>query len=56
MGDILVDDKPHLSGHNVEPTWERVFFDQEYNKDLAGARILSGWEDWREAFEEAADV
>ena len=50
-GDLLVDDKPHISGHH-EPTWKHVTIDQEYNKMLEVPRIHRDWSNWREIFTE----
>lgn len=43
-GDILVDDKPEISGVRT-PNWEHVLFDQPYNQGLAQRRLLN-WSDW----------
>lgn len=44
-GDILIDDKPEITGA-VQPEWEHVVFDQPYNRHVQGRRI--NWQDWRQ--------
>ena len=44
MGDILIDDKPSVTGA-VQPVWEHVYFTQPYNADLPGPRI-DDWDQW----------
>jgi 5'-nucleotidase len=46
-GDILIDDKPQITG-SERPTWEHVVFDQPYNRDVADKRRLVDWANWRE--------
>lgn len=46
-GDILVDDKPVISGANPSPSWEHVLFHQNYNKDIERRRIHD-WSQWPE--------
>jgi 5'-nucleotidase len=45
QGDILIDDKPEITGAGV-PRWEHVVFDQPYNKDVSNRRI--DWSNYRE--------
>ena len=47
--DVLVDDKPVIKGRLTDPAWERVFFDQPYNRGLEGPRIMN-WTDgsWKD--------
>lgn len=40
-GDILVDDKPVITG-SLEPDWQHVYFTQSWNQGLPGPRI----DDW----------
>lgn len=46
--DVLVDDKPVIKGRHV-PIWERIVFDQPYNQESTGRRIMNwtdgSWED-----------
>lgn len=48
-GDLLVDDRPEISGVAV-PQWEHVVFDQPYNR-TSRARRLHGWGRWRDLLE-----
>ncbi|WP_189535915.1 5' nucleotidase, NT5C type [Paludibacterium paludis] len=43
-GDILVDDKPEITGVRT-PDWWHVVFDQPYNRHIGGARAT--WADWQ---------
>jgi len=45
-GDFLIDDKPLITGVSDEPIWQRIIFDQPYNKNVVGRRI--NWENYRE--------
>lgn len=36
-GDVLVDDKPHITG-TLQPTWRHILFDQPYNRGHEGTR------------------
>lgn len=44
-GDLLVDDKPHISG-SLTPAWTHVRFTQPWNAGIPGPR-LDRWSDWR---------
>lgn len=46
-GDILIDDRPDITGGDV-PTWEHVVFTQPYNEHITDRRRLSSWSDWRD--------
>eukprot|EP00929_Paragymnodinium_shiwhaense_P062745 TRINITY_DN31330_c0_g1_i1.p2 TRINITY_DN31330_c0_g1~~TRINITY_DN31330_c0_g1_i1.p2 ORF type:complete len:114 (-),score=22.53 TRINITY_DN31330_c0_g1_i1:49-390(-) len=46
-GDILIDDAPKAKASVLRPSWEHVWFEQAYNKDLHGQRRLSSWRSWR---------
>jgi len=46
FGDILIDDKPSIHGVNKTPSWEHVYFNQTYNEENSGRRIVN-WKDWR---------
>lgn len=37
-GDVLIDDKPSITGLKT-PTWEHIYFTQRYNTGLLGLRI-----------------
>ena len=43
-GDILVDDKPQVTGAHV-PSWRHVLYDQPYNRHVAAPRMT--WNDWQ---------
>ena len=49
-GDILIDDKPEITGSMV-PEWEQVFFTQEYNKDIDHIRRINNWAEWRKVLD-----
>ena len=42
-GDILIDDKPDITG-SQQPEWRQVVFDQPWNQDVPGLR-MKGWSD-----------
>lgn len=44
LGDILIDDKPEVTGVAV-PTWMHVLFHQPYNSEVVKPRLRS-WNDW----------
>eukprot|EP00931_Biecheleriopsis_adriatica_P114710 TRINITY_DN90622_c0_g1_i1.p1 TRINITY_DN90622_c0_g1~~TRINITY_DN90622_c0_g1_i1.p1 ORF type:complete len:715 (+),score=194.92 TRINITY_DN90622_c0_g1_i1:278-2146(+) len=46
-GDILIDDKPRITGGQV-PLWNQVLFDAPYNRDveMAGRARMTAWKDW----------
>jgi len=46
-GDIIIDDKPKISGANPTPTWEHIFYDQVYNRDVSNQRRLT-WATWQD--------
>lgn len=43
-GDILIDDKPAITGQEESPSWVHVLFGQPYNQGINKPRIMS-WED-----------
>lgn len=43
-GDILVDDKPYITG-SMTPAWEHVLFTQPYNVNVADKRRMNTWAD-----------
>ena len=45
QGDILVDDKPRVSGSRT-PSWKHVLFSQSYNQGMEGKGRLSVWTEW----------
>eukprot|EP00435_Cladocopium_sp_Y103_P010079 s297_g2.t1 len=47
QGDILVDDKPQVTGR--QPTlWTHVLFDQAYNRKVDDKARMSSWSQWAE--------
>jgi 5'-nucleotidase len=37
-GDILIDDNPDVTG-SIEPEWEHILYDQQYNQDAQKKRL-----------------
>eukprot|EP00403_Amphidinium_massartii_P035295 CAMPEP_0178439866 /NCGR_PEP_ID=MMETSP0689_2-20121128/36418_1 /TAXON_ID=160604 /ORGANISM="Amphidinium massartii, Strain CS-259" /LENGTH=661 /DNA_ID=CAMNT_0020062491 /DNA_START=104 /DNA_END=2086 /DNA_ORIENTATION=+ len=56
-GDILIDDKPVISGLQ-RPHWTQVLFDAPYNQDVdLGRRVrLHNWVEWKQSLYEALRV
>ncbi|CAE7558036.1 unnamed protein product [Symbiodinium natans] len=52
QGDILIDDKPKISGCKPCP-WKHVLFSQSYNQDVQGKVRLSSWTAWRDVLPRA---
>jgi 5'-nucleotidase len=48
-GDVLIDDKPEVTGSLV-PTWEHLVFEAPYNVAAKGRRI--NWENWQQVLGE----
>lgn len=46
-GDILIDDKPEVTGVNT-PSWKHVLFEAPYNEHSIKPKIKSDWSNWRE--------
>ena len=46
-GDILIDDKPEISGI-CKPEWEHIIFDREYNKHIKDKKRIN-WKNYKEA-------
>ncbi len=44
--DILIDDRPLITGVVDPPEWEQILYDRPYNKGVNKRRIT--WENWRE--------
>jgi 5'-nucleotidase len=44
-GDILIDDKPLITGAEEHPEWEHILYDRPYNKGVHRRRIT--WDNWR---------
>lgn len=47
-GDILVDDKPKITGM-LRPHWKQVLFDAPYNRSCTKLNRIT-WQNWREMF------
>lgn len=47
-GDILIDDKPSISGERT-PTWKHVLYDQPYNRNINSPRCT--WANYQEVLE-----
>ena len=45
-GDILIDDKPEITGVESTPSWEHIVYDRPYNRDVKKRRLT--WENWKE--------
>jgi 5'-nucleotidase len=43
-GDLLIDDKPEITG-SMKPSWNRIVFHHDFNKDAVGPR-MRGWKEW----------
>jgi 5'-nucleotidase len=46
-GDVLIDDKPEVTGAMV-PSWKHVYFDQPYNRENLARKRITSWKHWRE--------
>ncbi len=44
--DILIDDKPEVTGTEKEPSWEHILYDRPYNQGVNKKRIT--WENWKD--------
>jgi len=51
MGDILYDDKPLITGHYVNPSWEHVLIDQPYNQTSTHLRRIFDLTQWEDVLE-----
>lgn len=41
QADLLIDDKPDISGNCSTPSWRQILFDQPYNRSVGKLRIYS---------------
>ena len=48
LGDILIDDKPYITGVLKSPSWELITFAQPYNADIPDRVYLHRWCDWEQ--------
>ena len=44
-GDLLIDDKPQITGVESVPSWEHVIYDRPYNRGENKRRLT--WENWK---------
>lgn len=51
VGDILIDDKPDITGRIATPAWQQVVFDWSYNRDRTDLPRLTDWSNWRAVIE-----
>jgi 5'-nucleotidase len=54
-GDVLIDDKPIVSGVVTDMSWRLVTFAQPYNAGIDGRVYLSDWRDWQQVIESVLD-
>jgi len=47
--DSLIDDKPIIKGVENPPSWEHIFYDRPYNRDMEKRRLT--WENWKDVLE-----
>lgn len=45
-GDLLIDDKPSITGAEEHPEWEHILYDRPYNRETNKKRIT--WNNWKE--------
>lgn len=48
MGDILIDDRPDITGAVATPTWEHIYFTQAYNANRTDRRRIDSWDEWED--------
>lgn len=53
-GDILIDDKPVITGVVKSPTWEHILYDRPYNKGTEKKRLT--WDNWEEIFRGSGSI
>jgi 5'-nucleotidase len=54
-GDVLIDDKPEITGVEAEPSWRHILYDQPYNRHVSKPRMFD-WANWRQAVLSKASV
>jgi len=47
-GDVLIDDKPKISG-SQRPAWQQILFTAPYNTSVNDKPRLDHWKDWEQA-------
>ncbi len=48
-GDLLIDDKPEITGAENSPSWEHVLYDRPYNRGENKGRLT--WDNWKKALD-----
>jgi 5'-nucleotidase len=48
-GNVLIDDKPRVSGVCAKPEWTHIIYTQSYNKNVTGVPRFTKWANWRES-------
>lgn len=51
-GNILIDDRPVITGIDEYVEWEHILYDRPYNKGINKKRIT--WDNWKEIISEAS--
>ena len=44
--ELLIDDKPLITGVENTPDWEHILYDRPYNREISRRRIT--WDNWRD--------
>jgi len=52
-GDVLIDDKPRITGFQAEPEWQQIIFTASYNTDTSHRVRMNHWDEWREVLSSA---
>jgi 5'-nucleotidase len=48
FGDYLIDDKPHIIGANIKPSWTHIVYNQSYNSNTSATLRMHHWREWRD--------
>jgi 5'-nucleotidase len=48
-GDILIDDKPVITGAESTQMWEHILYDRPYNRDINRKRLT--WQNWKQVLD-----
>ena len=46
--DLLIDDKPNITGAQSPPMWKHILFTRQYNLDVCGKPRIDDWSCWRD--------
>jgi 5'-nucleotidase len=52
--DLLIDDKPVITGVESHPSWEHILYDRTYNHHINKRRVT--WENWKDVLLSSARV